>query len=390
MLECPFRSLIHNVSVLPMITFRQRTRYSAAFLLLLVVETLSQAALFGADAELVQQVEQLLPDHVGAAVLAIDHGDTILKHAWGKARVDQEGKCTTATNFRLASVSKQFTATAILRLVDQGKVRVSDTLDHYFQECPDYWHQLTVHHLLTHSSGLPDYENLIPEGTQLQLTDLQVLTLLRETTEPLFPPGSKFAYSNSGYTLLGLIVEVASGRPFQLFMEQEVFAPADMPHSVLFVEGLNVIPNRAFGHTRGENGDWQLDDQSLTSAIRGDGGVYSSLDDLEHWLTRLDGKFILSDKSRKAMFTEHIKTDRHGDSYGYGWFLGTHRGERREMHAGSTRGFSLMMQRFPARKAAVVVLLNREGDEQSSTAVQKIVDKLLFDTPPSQKSASGR
>lgn len=328
--------------------------------------------------QLAAKIEALLPDHVGAAVLVRDHGETLLKQAWGRRRIDCEEPCTPATNFRLASISKQFTATAILRLVDAGRLELDDTLDRLFVECPDYWQQITVHQLLSHTSGLPDYEGLIPEGTVLQVTDLQVLNLLRSTSEPLFEPGAKFAYSNSGYTLLGLIVERVTKQPFQNFLEAEVFAPAGMERTVMFVEGLNRVPERAFGHTLTDSGQWQVDDQSVTSAVRGDGGIYSSLDDMEQWIEQLEGDFLLSPETRRAMFTPQVKTDRGQDSYGYGWFLGEYRGQERHMHSGGTRGFRHMFVRFPQRRAAVLVLLNRASGDDTEAAFEQIIDAALF------------
>lgn len=330
------------------------------------------------DTTLVNEVEALLPRHVGAAVLAVDDGKTIFKHAWGQRCHDRPEPCTPATNFRLASVTKQFTAMAVLRLVDRGIVALDDTLDRFFPGYPDYWQKITVHHLLSHTSGLPDYEKLIPEGTTLQVTDLNVLALLLKTEKPVFEPETKFAYSNSGYTLLGLIVEAAADCPFHRFMRTEVFEKAGMNRSVLYVAGMNSVAERAFGHVPDGNGHWTLGDQSVTSAVRGDGGVYSSLDDLERWLNVLDRGSLLSESSQRAMFTPQAKTDRGGDHYGYGWFLGEHRGERRVMHGGGTRGFSLMLQRFPDRRAAVVVLLNQSGSKSSGDYAERVVDRLLF------------
>src|SRR5262245_43855562 len=230
-----------------------------------------------------QRVESALPPHIGACILAIDHGEIAFKHAYGVADVESKTPCTPATNFRLASVSKQFTATAVLLLVDRGKLSLDDTLEKFFPGFPEYGRRITVKHLLTHTSGLPHYEDLIPKGTTLQLDDLDVLQILMDSKEPRFKAGEKFEYSNSGYTLLGLIVEAASRQPFHEFMLTEVFLPLGMNHSVLYQRGLNEVPERAFGHERKE-GKWIRADQSVTSAVRGDGGVYSSLNDYQEWL----------------------------------------------------------------------------------------------------------
>ena len=203
-----------------------------------------------AIAELAEKVEAALPPHVGACVLAIDDGEVVFEHAYGLADVEAKTPCTPETNFRMASVSKQFTATAVMLLVDRGKISLDDTLTKFFPGFPAYGNKITVKHLLTHTSGLPAYEELIPKGTTLQLDDLDVLHLLMDTKEPRFAAGEKFEYSNSGYTLLGLIVEVAAQKPFHEFMASEIFRPLGMNDTVLYQRGLNEIPHRAYGHER--------------------------------------------------------------------------------------------------------------------------------------------
>lgn len=325
------------------------------------------------------EIRKLLPPHVGAAVMAIDDGQVVFKHCWGKRRLDASDPVTSTTNFRLASVSKQFTATAILTLVEQGKIKFSDTLDRFFFDCPEYWKEITVHQLLTHTSGLPDYESLIPDGSTLQVSDYNVLAMLCETAKPKFAPGSKFAYSNSGYTLLGLIVETVSGRPYHEYLRAEVFEPAGMTRTVCYLNGMNQVPERAFGHVLDDQNHWQPGDQSVTSAVRGDGSIYSSLDDLEKWIAALEGGGLLSEELARAAVTPHVESDRGDEKYGYGWFIGEYRGRTRVWHNGSTRGFALTIQRFPERKAAVVILMNRSPPQPKGDYADRIVDRLLFE-----------
>jgi CubicO group peptidase (beta-lactamase class C family) len=352
-------------------------------IVLFLIAILSVAASFAQESPgLVRKVEDVLPPHVGACVLAIDRGDVVLRQSYGLADVEAKVPCTPATNFRLASVSKQFTATAVMLLVDRGKLSLGDTLERFFPGFPEYGRKITVKHLLTHKSGLPHYEDLIPKGTTLQLDDLDVLHILMDTKEPRFKPGAKFEYSNSGYTLLGLIVEAAAGRPFHDFMLTEIFRPLGMKDTVLYQRGLNTVSHRAFGHER-KDGQWIRADQSLTSAVRGDGGVYSSLDDYQKWLSALDAKKILLSKdSYAAMFTPHVLTDRDGSHYGYGWFIDKYRGEPRIYHNGDTRGFRECVQRYPKRQAAVFLQLNCEVDGDPSVMTkfgERVADLLIFD-----------
>jgi CubicO group peptidase (beta-lactamase class C family) len=333
------------------------------------------------EPDLVRQVEAALPPHVGACVLAIDGGRVVFEHAYGVADIESNTPCTAATNFRMASVSKQFTSTAVMLLVDRGKLALDDRLTKFFPGFPAYGSKVTVKHLLTHTSGVPAYEELIPEGTTLQLDDLDVLHLLMDAPQPRFAAGEKFEYSNSGYTLLGLIVEVAARTPFHEFMLAEVLHPLGMNDSVLYQRGLSEVPHRAFGHER-KDGRWVRADQSLTSAIRGDGAIYTSLEDYQKWLRGIENKKLLSEASYRAMFAPQVVSDRDGSHYGFGWFLDEYRGEPRIHHNGDTRGFRLCVHRFPKRQAALVLQLNGEtgGDSLQITKLgERLDDLLLFD-----------
>jgi len=331
--------------------------------------------------ELIRKVEAALPPHVGVCVMAIDGGEIVFEHASGLADVEKNTPCTPATNFRMASVSKQFTATAVMLLADRGKLSLDDRLTRFFPGFPSYGDKITVKQLLTHTSGLPAYEDLIPPGTTMQLDDLDVLHLLMDTKEPRFKPGEKFEYSNSGYALLGLIVEAAAQKPFHEFMASDVFRPLGMNDSVLYQRGLNEVKHRAFGHER--RGDkWIRSDQSLTSAIRGDGAIYTSLCDYLKWLQGIEERKLLSPASYDAIFTAHVLTDRDGSHYGFGWFIDEYRGQARIHHNGETHGFRLCVQRLPKRRAAIVFQLNNEIEGQSEKLTkigEHLADLLIFD-----------
>jgi CubicO group peptidase (beta-lactamase class C family) len=209
-----------------------------------------------------------------------------------------------------------------------------------------------------------------------------------DTKPPLFTPGSKFQYSNSGYTLLGLIVEVVSQRPFHEFMASDVFRPLGMTDSVVYQRGLNTITHRAFGHEK-KDGAWMRSDQSLTSAVRGDGGVYTSLEDYRKWLRGIDEQKLLSKASYAAMFSPHTRTDRNGAHYGYGWFMDEYHGEPRIFHNGETHGFRACVQRFPNRDAAIFFQINNEIDGNSERLTKiggQLADLLIFNRSQSESS----
>lgn len=357
---------------------RSNLRNIAAAIAIAVAMSPVPAGAGDASPDLIKQVVAALPDSPGACVLAVDDGQVVFQHGFGLADVANNVLCTPQTNFRMASVSKQFTATAILLLVDQGKLSLNDTLDKFFPGFPEYGKKITVKQLLTHTSGLPDYEELIPKGTTLQLGDLDVVQILLDTKEPQFEPGSQWRYSNSAFVLLGMIVEIAAEQPFHQFMKNEVFRPLEMDNSCIYQRGLNEVAHRALGH-RLEDGKWTLADQSVASATRGDGCVYTSLEDYLKWLTAHANRKVLSAASHDAMFSPQAKTTRDDSSYGYGWFIDEYRGEPRIQHNGDSRGFRLCVQTFPQRKAAVVLQFNGNVEEEMMKVGERMSDILIFD-----------
>ncbi|HEY4955860.1 MAG TPA: serine hydrolase domain-containing protein, partial [Gemmatimonadaceae bacterium] len=218
----------------------------------------------------------------GASLLVVRDGKPIIRRSYGLANLETGTAATPETNYRLASLTKQFTATAILLLVQDGKLTLDDRIRKWLPSLPSAFDSVTITHLLTHTSGSVAYEDLIPEGTKTQLHDADVLRLLESQDSTYFKPGSGYRYSNSGYSLLSLIVEHASGMRFSRFLNDRIFVPLGMTHTVAYEEGVSTVANRAFGYTM-KNGTWTRKDQSLTSAVLGDGGIYSSIDDLAKW-----------------------------------------------------------------------------------------------------------
>ncbi len=308
----------------------------------------------------------------GAAVTVIRDGKPLFAKGYGLADLEKKIPCTTNTNFRLASLTKQFTAMSVLILAEQGKLSLEDHLPRFFPEFPEYGKAIALHHLLTHTSGLPDYEDHIPQGTTIPLSDRDVLFILRHQSKTDFPPGSQFHYSNSSYALLALIVENVSGKTFPAFVKEKIFDPLGMTNSIVYVAGLSSVPNRAYGYANGKSG-WEFCDQSVTSAILGDGGIYSSVADLFKWDQALYTEKLISLKMLADGFTAYSsQSDFKGSSYGYGWYVGKFRDMERIWHYGSTCGFSTKIERFPRRKLSVIVLTNRRNAE-----ISPIVERLI-------------
>jgi CubicO group peptidase (beta-lactamase class C family) len=323
----------------------------------------------------------------GYAVAIIRDGRLILSRAYGLANLETGAPITTATDFRLASLTKQFTATAIMVLVHDRRIHYDETLTSVFPEFPPYGRGITIRQLLNHTSGLKDYEDIYSgrmRGTSSdkipQITDAGVLELLEQQDTTLFPPGSRWQYSNSGYAVLAMIVERVSGKPFQDFLQERVFRPLHMDHTLAFVPGRNQIPDRAYGY-RQERGVWVFSDQSPTSAVLGDGGVYSSIDDLVKWVAALDRHALLSAREMKPAFTPVMAPgveppDHTPAAYGFGWFLNPYRGHRRTWHYGETCGFLTAIQRFPDDRLTVIVLANRIDTDPAPLALE-IADMYL-------------
>jgi CubicO group peptidase (beta-lactamase class C family) len=167
---------------------------------------------------------------------------------------------TEQSNFRIGSITKQFTASSILQLVENRVLRLQNTLRDLFDDFPRYGDAITVHHLLIHSSGLRDYNELLENLSTDQISDKQVLELAKRECEPVFSPGSRYAYSNGGYCILGLIVAAVSGISFEQYLRKNIFSPSGMTNSRL--NSSTVIPERVYGFSRKTDGTWHINDQS--------------------------------------------------------------------------------------------------------------------------------
>jgi CubicO group peptidase (beta-lactamase class C family)/predicted esterase len=294
-------------------------------------------------------------------IIVVRNGEIIRSQSRGMADLENDVAATADTHYRLASVTKQFTAAAIQTLAKDGKVSLDDPVRKWLPSLPAYADAITLRHLLTHSSGLIDYEDVMAADTKAQLHDLDVLHLLETQTKTYFAPGTSYRYSNSGYALLALIVEKASGQTFANFLHDRIFMPLGMRTTVAHQDGIDTVFDRAYGYSRAANG-WTRTDQSLTSAVLGDGGIYTSANELVNWLRALDnGQF-----SEAAV--PRVGTDKPGAKYGYGFFIGEHNGKHAVWHTGETIGFRNAVVRLPDQKLSVVVLTNRDEGEPLETA----------------------
>lgn len=339
----------------------------------------------------------------GVAVLVKRDGRVIFERGYGARDLQSFAAIDPQTNFRLASCTKQFTAMAILLLVHDGKLRYEENLTEVFPEFPAYGKSISIRNLLNHTSGLQDYETLMDQEErgggrhwteEYQIQDAEVLALLEKQNATIFPPGTKWAYSNSGYVLLGTIVAKVSGKTFGNFLHERIFAPLKMDHTVAYEKGKNEVADRAFGHTK-EGGGWKQTDQSSTSATLGDGGVYSSLGDLTKWDEALTRHALLSESEMEPALTPGklagdarpewpTDSDRPAGtpvSYGFGWFLDPYRGHPRMWHYGDTMGFHTYIERFTGdasgRDRLTIITLCNRTDVDPEELAAKVADLYL-------------
>ena len=343
------------------------------------------------------RLKELVADRdPGLAVLVRRNGRTVFARGYGVGDLRTRAPIDARTSFRLASVTKQMTAAAIMRLVREGRLRYEDTLTRALPGFPAYGSSVTIRHLLTHTSGLPDYETLMDSAEKVkgpiwtperQIRDDEVLALLQKETHGLFAPGTSWAYSNSGYVVLGLIAARAADKPFGDVLRERIFGPLGMTRTLAYEKGKNEVADRAYGHTKEPTG-FRETDQSSTSATLGDGGVYSCLEDLAKWDEALRTNALLSKAEMAPALTavrladgsepHWPKADQGGDNlfpgrpvaYGFGWFLDPLGGRPRMWHHGETMGFRSAVERFPADGVTIVVLANRDDIDLKSLALE--------------------
>ncbi len=304
----------------------------------------------------------------GAILLARD-GRVLLSKGYGMANLEDETPNTPQTKFRLGSLTKQFTAAAILLLQERGKLSVQDAVCKYVENCPAAWQAITVHHLLTHTSGIPNMTSF-PEFQKAKffpMTPLESIAMFKDKALE-FAPGEKFNYSNSGYILLGYIVERAAGKPYADFLRENIFQPLGMKSTDLDTNSA-IVKNRAAGYTRGPGGiiNAQYIDMTIPYSA---GAMYSTVEDLYLWDRALYGEKLISKKSLEAM-TAPFK-----DGYAYGIGIGEQYGLKTIAHGGGIEGFSTFLTRFTDGDGTIIVLSNM--DSANSGMVAKRLGGMVY------------
>lgn len=310
------------------------------------------------------------------SVLVARGSEILLSQGYGMANLEHSVPNAPQTKFCIGSVTKQFTATAILQLQQQGLLDVNQAISTYLPDYPK-GEQITVHHLLNHTSGIPNYTDVL-DKPYLRVTLDELITWFSD--KPLeFIPGERFKYCNSGYVLLTKIIETISGQSYADYLQNHLFEPLGMADSG-YEQREVILPHRANGYTITEN---QFQNAAFwdQSQGAGAGAMYSTTEDLYKWERSFYTDALLSKASKNAMFASTImaRLSASKSHYGYGWYIDTHYGRDRHVHAGGFSGFRAIIARYPSEQLVVIALSNITG--VSIELIAKDLAAIVFGEP---------
>jgi D-alanyl-D-alanine carboxypeptidase len=292
----------------------------------------------------------------GATVVVLRAGEIIKAGAYGLADVEAKAPVVTDTIFRLQSLSKPFTATGVMLLVEEGKIRLDDPLPLYLEDCPELWHKITVRHLLSQTSGLRDFINDATRDLSHEATDKQWIESV--ANQPLmFEPGEAWDYSNTNYLLLAIIISRTSGRWYGDFLAERIFKPLGMTRTSVLREG-EAILGRAKGYALDKGRLRPAASLPMSLASYGGGGIQSTILDLAKWDAALYTEQLLKRATLEQMWTPVRLNNGNTHGYGFGWEVGELAQHRRISHAGKWNGFAAQADRFVEDQLTVIVLTN--------------------------------
>jgi CubicO group peptidase (beta-lactamase class C family) len=290
-------------------------------------------------------------DHFSGSVLVSKGGETLFARGYGFANAELQVPNTTRTKFRLGSITKQFTAMAILILQERGKLKVEDPIGKHIDDAPKAWEGVTIHHLLTHTGGVHSYTDDLVYRTKMMMPETVKSMIARFRDKPLdFRPGERFHYSNSGYFLLGAIIEKVSGKSYEAFLKEAIFDPLGMKDTG-YDHHATLLPGRAAGYNLGTHGPVNSEYLDMSQPYAA-GSLYSTVEDLARWDRALNDGKLISKESYTKMYTS-VK-----NNYAYGWLVTTAKGRKEIQHGGGINGFVTQILRYPEERVCVVVLCN--------------------------------
>lgn len=297
------------------------------------------------------------------SILVARNGEIIMSEGYGQADREKKILNTAQTRYRIGSITKQFTAMAILMLQELGKLNVQDPICNYMTDCPAAWKGVTLHHLLTHTSGIPNFTEFSDYNATKATPSSPEQTIHRFTNKPLdFKPGEKWNYSNSNYVLLGKVIEQASGQSYEDFLRRYIFEPLKM-NSTGYDRNQ---PDLAVGYVDQTVSKADYHDMSIPYAA---GALLSTVEDLYRWDQALYTEQLLPQKALDDMFTAHVSvSEEHGLGYGYGWLISRAFNRFMIFHGGSIDGYTSLIERYPDDKVTVIVLTNQGNLDPAMTS----------------------
>jgi CubicO group peptidase (beta-lactamase class C family) len=326
---------------------------------------------FGQNMQLEKSIDSIVspqfnPNEPGVAILIAQKGKVIYEKAFGSANIELNVPLQPDMIFRIGSVTKQFTAVGILKLVEDGKLSLQDSVQKYVKEFPSKGYTITIENLLTHTSGIPDYANADTVNPYIEREDFTPQKLMKYFKNlPLeFKPGTKYNYSNSGYVLLGLIIEAASGKSYHKYMEENIIKLAGLTHT-FYANELTIVPKRVMGYKR----DWGFYENTEYQTISlgyACGDLLSNVGDLYKWNNALLHYKVIKKESLEKAFTPFKLNDGTYTKYGYGWFIDDLLGSKNIHHEGQMSGFITTEKYFPTEDIYVVTLTNLKSPEDTT------------------------
>lgn len=365
---------------------RGRLLATSAACFLLLASTIAPAVASVAATPTATAIDTLLkgafvPDRPGAAVIVVKDGRTLFRRAYGMADLELGVPLQPDMVFRLGSITKQFTAAAILMLAEEGKLSLQDPIEKHLAGYPTQGHVITIEHLLTHTSGIQSYTDM-PGWMTSRIQGAMTVTELVDgfKKEPMqFAPGEKWVYNNSGYILLGAIVEKVSGKTYEAFVKERIFQPLGMTSSY-YDRTEPIIPRRAPGYTREGDQPRNAHYLSMTQPYAA-GSLASTVDDLARWDGSQYTEKLLKRGSLERAWTPYVLKDGKPTGYGYGWGVSKLRGRRAMDHGGGIFGFSTHAVRLPDERVYVAVLCNSDSPSANPGYLAKKIAALALGDP---------
>jgi CubicO group peptidase (beta-lactamase class C family) len=315
----------------------------------------------------------------GIAVVIVEKGKPIFKNSFGISDIGTSKKITSSTNFNIGSLTKQFTAMAILQLAEKKKISFEDKLSKYFRGINrKEGDAITVEDLLTHSSGILEHYDLTDTKEMKHAHNADVLKAIKDVDSTYFTPGSDYRYSNTAYCLLALIVEKVSGMSYSAYLQKNIFQPLEMRNSTVWREN-EKIANKATGYEYNDTTKTYKRsdaDENIFFSTEGDGGIYTSIDDYLKWLNALQTAKTVSRSNVNLARSAHFPINKEKKlSYGYGWFVDESSSPSIVYHTGSNGGFRAIAYTIPAENYMIVIFSNRTGVDLQNLIVE--INKIL-------------